>query len=42
MGVLLCFHNDENTRWLDDLDRPVRPGDTITIIQAVSGGSAPP
>lgn len=27
-------------RWLDDLDRPVRAGDTITIIQAVSGGSA--
>ena len=38
---VLCFHNEENTRWLDGLDRPVRAGDTVTIIQAVSGGSGP-
>lgn len=35
---VLCFHNDTNTRWLDSTDVPVRDGDTITIMQAVSGG----
>jgi molybdopterin converting factor small subunit len=38
---VLCFHNEENTGWLDGLDQPVGAGDTITIIQAVSGGSGP-
>lgn len=36
---VLCFVNDVNSRWLD---RPrthrLRDGDTITILQAVSGG----
>ena len=36
---VLCFHNEENTRWLEDWSRPVKAGDVITIIQAVSGGS---
>ena len=35
---VLCFHNDTNTRWLESIDVPVSEGDTITIIQAVSGG----
>ncbi len=35
---VLCFHNDTNTRWLDSPDVPLRDGDTITILQAVSGG----
>ncbi len=35
---ILCFHNEENTRWLEGLSRPVKAGDEITIIQAVSGG----
>jgi MoaD family protein len=35
-----CFHNDDNTRWLEDLDRPLADGDTITIMQSVSGGAA--
>lgn len=35
---VLCFHNKTNTRWLDSLDVPLRDGDTITILQAVSGG----
>ncbi len=35
---VLCFHNQENTRWLESLERPVVEGDVITIIQAVSGG----
>ena len=35
---VLCFLNDINSRSLDDLDRPVRDGDCITLLQAVSGG----
>jgi len=35
---VLCFHNDVNTRWRDGLDEPLSGGDTITIVQAVSGG----
>ena len=32
------FHNDTNVKWLDDWGVAVRPGDTLTILQAVSGG----
>ena len=35
---VLCLHNGKNTRWLESLDVPVADGDTITILQAVSGG----
>jgi molybdopterin converting factor small subunit len=35
---VLCFHNDVSTRWMEDLDGPIRDGDIITILQAVSGG----
>ncbi len=35
---VLCFHNDTNTRWLEDLSVPTQDGDSITILQAVSGG----
>jgi molybdopterin converting factor small subunit len=35
---VLCFHNKTNTRWLDSLEGRVGDGDTITILQAVSGG----
>ena len=37
-GHVNLFHNDTNLRWLDDWSRPVSPGDTLTILQAVSGG----
>jgi molybdopterin converting factor small subunit len=37
-GHVLCFHNEDNTRWLSSLDRPVKSGDVITIMQAVTGG----
>ncbi len=35
---VLCFHNEQSTRWLGSLDRPLAAGDVITIMQAVSGG----
>ncbi len=35
---VLCFHNQTNTRWLPSADVPLEAGDTITILQAVSGG----
>ena len=35
---VLCFHNQTNTRWLENLDVPLTTGDTIRILQAVSGG----
>lgn len=35
---VLCFHNGTNTRWLKSTERPVADGDTIRLMQAVSGG----
>lgn len=35
---VLCFLNDVNTRWLDSLAVPLKDGDCITILHAVSGG----
>ena len=35
---VLCFHNETNTRWLEDMGVPVEEGDVLTIMQAVSGG----
>ncbi len=35
---VLCFHTQTNTRWLDSIEAPLAKGDTITILQAVSGG----
>ena len=35
---VLCFHNEENTRWRHDLSGRLADGDTIRILQAVSGG----
>ncbi len=32
------FHNDTNTRWLPSLDGHLQDGDTVTVMQAVSGG----
>lgn len=38
---VLCFHNDTNTRELESLDVPLRDGDEITFLPAISGGSVP-
>jgi sulfur-carrier protein len=35
---VLCFHNETSTRWLDSLDVPLRDGDVLVVMQAVSGG----
>ncbi|MCS7034131.1 MAG: MoaD/ThiS family protein [Phycisphaerae bacterium] len=35
---LLIFYNDTPTRWLERTDLPLRPGDRLTIVPAVSGG----
>ncbi len=36
---VLCFHNKENTRWhVRGLQRQLRPGDRLTLLQAVAGG----
>ena len=35
---VLCFLNDANTRGLEYAKQPIADGDTITILQAVSGG----
>ncbi len=35
---VLCYHNQTNSRWLPSLDVPLADGDTVTILQAVSGG----
>jgi molybdopterin converting factor small subunit len=32
------FYNDANLRWLDSLSLPIEDGDTLTVMQAVSGG----
>lgn len=35
---VLIFHNDENIKRLERLDVPLRAGDRLHIVQAVSGG----
>ncbi len=37
-GHVNVFHNDTNIRWLDGWDQSLAVGDTLTILQAVSGG----
>ena len=35
---ILCFHNEVYAKGDGGLGRPVDPGDTITILNSVSGG----
>ncbi len=35
---VLLYYNEENIAWLERLDLPLRPGDRLTVLQAVSGG----
>jgi adenylyltransferase/sulfurtransferase len=36
---VLLFYNDDNIKWLDHLDLPLKPGDRLSVVQAVSGGA---
>ena len=35
------YVNDEDVRYLGSLETPIEPGDTISILPAVAGGTAP-
>jgi sulfur-carrier protein len=35
---VVIFYNMESTRWLESLDVPLKAGDRLDILQAVSGG----
>lgn len=35
---VLLYYNDSNIAWLEDLDIPLRQGDKLRVLQAVSGG----
>jgi molybdopterin converting factor small subunit len=35
---VLIFYNGDSIAWLEHLDVPLRPGDRIDVLQAVSGG----
>jgi molybdopterin synthase sulfur carrier subunit len=35
---VLIFYNDTATRWLPSMDQALKPGDTVAIMQAISGG----
>lgn len=36
---VLCFVNGENAAWYDGLDTRISAGDTLTVLQSVSGGA---
>lgn len=35
---VLLYYNEDNLKWLDTLDISLKPGDRLTVLQAVSGG----
>ena len=35
---VLIFYNDDNIKWLEQLDVPLSRGDRLSVVQAVSGG----
>ena len=35
---VLIFYNDDNIKWLERLDLPLKAGDRLSVVQAVSGG----
>ncbi len=35
---VLIFYNDDNIKWLEGLDFPLKSGDRLSVVQAVSGG----
>ncbi|HEX8341545.1 MAG TPA: MoaD/ThiS family protein [Tepidisphaeraceae bacterium] len=35
---VLLFLNDHDTRWIENPRQPLRPGDCLRVVQAISGG----
>lgn len=35
---VLIYYNQENIAWLERLDTPLQPGDSLSVVQNVSGG----
>ncbi|HET6567702.1 MAG TPA: MoaD/ThiS family protein [Rhodothermales bacterium] len=35
---VLIYYNSDNVAWLESLDIPLRSGDQVHVLQAVSGG----
>jgi molybdopterin converting factor small subunit len=35
---VLIYYNQDNIAWLEGLDTPLRPGDSLSVVQNVSGG----
>ena len=35
---VLCLVNEDSTRWLESLEKPLASGDRVVVLQAVSGG----
>ncbi len=35
---VLIYYNQDNIAWLERLDLPLRPGDSLSVVQNVSGG----
>lgn len=35
---VLIFYNDDNIKWLEHLNVPLKLGDRLSVVQAVSGG----
>ena len=35
---VLIFYNEDNIKWLEHLDVPLKQGDCLSVVQAVSGG----
>lgn len=36
---VLIFYNDDNIKWLARRDLPLKTGDRLSVVQAVSGGA---
>ena len=39
-GFINIYLNDEDIRFMSDLDTAVKPGDSVSIIPAIAGGSS--
>jgi molybdopterin synthase sulfur carrier subunit len=35
---IMFLYNDQSTNWMESTDIPLKPGDSMTVLQLVSGG----